>query len=83
MEEIMENKKTVIGRRFYPVYYGKPNTQCSYRSYYVGDTVRKGSADFVAGTCDASVPDGWVPGVHGNPARKRTALDVLAGFVRA
>lgn len=77
----MSNRKQVISRRYYPTYYGSRNTARSYRSYYVGGTVRSGSADHVVGTCDASAPDGWVTGVRGGyAARTRAALNLLPGF---
>lgn len=74
-------RKIVISRRYYPLYYGKINTYRSYRSYYVGGQVRKGTADRIIGTCDASVQDGWVIGVKGaSVARTSEALNTLSGF---
>jgi hypothetical protein len=78
------NRKQVIGRRYYPTYYGRENTRHSYRSYYVGGTIRSRSADYVVGTCDASAPDGWVAGVRGGyAARTSAALNNLPNFVSA
>jgi hypothetical protein len=76
----VETKKMVIGRRYYPWYYGKKSTYRSYRSYFVG-ALRPGTSDYVVGTCNPSVPDGWVTGECGAyAARTYRALCALPGF---
>lgn len=76
----MGHQKQIISRRYYPTYYGRTNTYRSYRSYYVGGTVRPGSADRIVGTCDASVADGWILGKRQNPIRSANDLYLLPGF---
>jgi hypothetical protein len=79
----MQQKKNVISRRYYPIYYGRVNTSYSYRSYYVGGTIRSGSQDQVIGQCDATAADGWVRGVRGGyAARTRPALELLPNFTK-
>jgi hypothetical protein len=76
-------RKNVIARRYYPIYYGRPNTYRSYRSYRVGGTVRPGSADQIVGTCDGAAPDGWVAGLRsptGLPTRRMDAVERLPGW---
>jgi hypothetical protein len=78
----MNATKQILSRRYYPVYHGRENTYRSYRSYYVGGNVRKGSADRIVGVCDAIVNDGWVTGVNGAyAARTSDALKTLPGFI--
>jgi hypothetical protein len=79
----MGTKKMVIGRRYYPWYYGRSNTRWSYRSYIVG-ALRPGTSDYMIGTCNPSVPDGWVTGTRGAyAARTYRALYALQGFEAA
>jgi hypothetical protein len=61
--------KNVISRRYYPVYHGRSNTTYSYRSLYIGGTVRSGSADVIVGTVPTDIPNGWVCTPAGNPLR--------------
>jgi hypothetical protein len=79
--------KNIICRRFYPVYYGKTNTYRSYKSLYVTDTSpRKGTADFLYGTCDDTVINGWISGINGKPVRFlswKKALQNIKSFIKA
>lgn len=61
--------KKLISRRYYPYYHGKMSTHYSYRSWIVGDEVRKGSQDWLVGYVDDNTPNGWVIGPRGNPTR--------------
>jgi len=60
--------KSLISRRWYPVYHGQESRRFSYRSFYVGE-VRKGTADCLIGMVSDETPGGWVLGPHGAPAR--------------
>ena len=60
--------KSLISRRWYPVYHGRESRRFSYRSFFVGEA-RKGTADRVVGMVEDETPGGWVPGPHGAPAR--------------
>jgi hypothetical protein len=78
---VAHTRKQVISRRYYPVYHGRKNTRYSYRSYYVGSPLIS-SSDIIVGTCDSSVPNGWVRGVRsGLPARTSAALRHVIGFI--
>lgn len=73
-------RKYVIGRRFYPCYYGKKNTHYSYRSFYVG-YCRTNTSDYLFGVVDGTVPDGWVTGLRGAYATRTVdAVTRLPGF---
>ena len=60
--------KKLISRRWYPVYHQRESRRFSYRSFFVGEP-RKGTADRVLDHVEDETPDGWVPGLHGAPAR--------------
>lgn len=73
-------RKMIVTRNYYPRYYGKRSSRYAYRSYYVG-IPRPHTCDAVVGTCDAVVPDGWVPGVNGAiAARTHDAVTRLPGY---
>lgn len=62
----------LISRRYYPTYNGRKNTYYSYRSFWIGNTVRKGTADYVIDEnfIDTDGESGWIAGPNGNPARR-------------